>query len=1138
MSLQDRLQNATGDKYDVERLIGYGGMAGVYLARDTQLNRYVALKLISPGVVLDPRMVRRFFQEAQTMAQLSHRHIVPIYDINERDDLVYMVMRYVPGRTLAEVVADSGEPLEPDLVATWMAQIASALAHAHTRSIAVIHRDIKPSNILLDENGDALLTDFGIAKIQGESNLTRTGHLIGTPAYMSPEQVQGAELGPASDQYSLGTVAYELLAGVPPFKGPTLMVLQAHSSREAPPLEEARPECPQPLARVVQRMLAKSPDDRWPSMATLSAEFGRVIRAPVTPGILVTWAKRVHKVMIPDSPDAVTLGTKERLEARILDQDGRPLDGRRVRWASTNEQVIQISPDGVVAGTGVGSAMIVARSGNAVTTLEVKVLPPSVSQIVVSPPSVEMATGEVRRLDVTCYSRAGEVVDAATRFRSSAPDVVTVQEDGTIAGITPGEATITVSAGGVDQGVAVRVEAAAVVSLTPAIDQVDLTVGDETRIAVTAVGQDGRPQPDSAVWWSSSNPDVVTVTGDGWVRAVYPGEAVLTASAGPTSARVHVAVRGAAHPAGESDRGSMAGAATAVPEATGFFRPENFEVAPAPPAPPASPPGASGPPPRGAREQGPPVHAPARPPVGGDPAPGAGPAQVSWSNPTVRLAALGLLGLIVGFGLFRAFSGGGQGGALQVSLVPGDTTVSVGEAFQARVSSSRELVAEAIQWTSSDNSVITVSATGLARARTPGTAEISVRGSNLASAATMIVNVVPAESGNVAMILGPTEVVVGSGAATYRVQSPEGEPQNGDVNWIVDREDLATVSSRGELTPRAAGTVRLTALFDGEALVFPLEILAAPEVPVVYRDIQIARVPTRVTRGTLIQPQAALVDDRGRSQASSSVSWTSSNPAVLRQTGPASFEAAATGQAALEVYSASAGLRRSTTVTVVAPEQRAPDPVEPDPDPVEPDPDPVPSQLRIGPRDVSFGPGESRALTATVADQLGRPMAQPQIEWLSRDPAVATVSAAGSVSGQAPGSTQVVGRIGSVVDSVLVRVTAAAPTSDDALAAARSCVALVESEDAGGLRTLMTDTQARSHGEFLRVVENGRLTPNGPVAGLTVDGTRASFGLPVRHRTGFGANREGTMRFEIELARQGQAWSLAACSPAADAELP
>ncbi|MDH3223952.1 MAG: Ig-like domain-containing protein, partial [Gemmatimonadota bacterium] len=1022
LALQDRLSKASADKYEVKRLIGYGGMAGVYLARDTQLNRYVALKLISPGLVLDPRMVRRFFQEAQTMAQLSHRHIVPIYDIRERDDLVYMVMRYVPGRTLAEVVSDAGEPLDPDLVATWMAQIAAALAHAHTRPVAVIHRDIKPSNILLDENGDALLTDFGIAKIQGDSNLTRTGHLIGTPAYMSPEQCQGRDLTSASDQYSLGTVAYELLAGVPPFQGPTLMILQAHSSSEAPRLLDSRPECPKPLADVVERMLAKAPEDRWPDMASLSREFAQVIRAPVSPGTLITWSKRVHQVTIPASADRVTLGTEERLEARILDQDGHEIGGRRIQWSSTNEQVAKVSPDGVVVGAGLGSAVIVARSGHAVTTLEIQVLPPTVSHIVVSPPSVEMQTGEARTLSVTCYARSGESVSAAPTFRVDRRDVVTVGLDGTLEALAPGEATVTVSAGGLDQTVAVRVEAATVATITPSVPRLDLTPGQRATIPVEVVGQDGRVQKNSVLWWSSSDPSVALVSGNGEIEAVAPGEALLTASAGATSATVHLVVRPAA--------GVTVGAAA------GAVHP------PAPPHPGATEIFAGGvPQPHGYGAPGPPVadrapdaaHAASSGPAAGPPPPHAGQAGVEAPphDPEARrfgpmaqrgvLAAIALL-LVLVLGRW-ALSGGGESDPA-VTLGPADTTLVAGQAFQVRLAGAGALAGESVQWASSDNSVATVSSTGMAQARTPGTAQISVRVPGITSSSSIVVNVVPAETAGRAVILGPAEVALGDRPAAYRIQTNDGStPDAGDVTWSVDRGDLATVSPSGELTGRGPGTVEITATLRGEAVTQRVEIVPQPEQRVAFRNIEIARVPSRVTAGTTIQPVATLIDQGGQRHDAGNVSWSSSNSGVLRQTGPASFRGASPGEATLEVYSPSAGLRRSVSVIVAAAPAPPPD-NRPQPEPDPPPPDLSPARVVISPRDQEVGRGDSRSLSAATLTAAGSPVSGTPLSWSSTNPAVATVTAQGVLTGVGAGSTHVVVQSGALRDSILVRVTA------------------------------------------------------------------------------------------------------------------
>ncbi len=371
--LQGRLSKATEGKYEVDRLVGYGGMAGVYLARDIHLNRNVALKLILPAVVVDPKMVRRFRQEAQTMAQLNHRHIVPVYDIQESDELLFIVMQYVPGRTLSEVATDASTELAPDLVATWMIQISEALAHAHDRPTSVIHRDIKPSNILLDETGDAQLADFGIAKVQGDSNLTRTGHLIGTPAYMSPEQCRGGSLTAASDQYSLGTVAYELLTGAPPFLGPTLSVLLAHSADEPADLTVSRPGCPSELASVIQRMLAKKPEDRWAGMEEAGEALREAIGSMVAPRQLKVWAKHSLNIDV-DARSPLNVGTSQQLQTRVLDSEGEELVGRRVHWSSTNTSVASITREGLVGGERPGSAVLVGRSGKAVTTVEMEIV--------------------------------------------------------------------------------------------------------------------------------------------------------------------------------------------------------------------------------------------------------------------------------------------------------------------------------------------------------------------------------------------------------------------------------------------------------------------------------------------------------------------------------------------------------------------------------------------------------------------------------------------------------------------------------------------------------------------------------------------------------------------------------------------
>ncbi len=260
----DRLREAAAPRYRILELLGYGGMAGVYLGEEPRLARKVAIKVMAPSLMVDPRMVERFQQEARSTARLSHPHIVTIHEIDERDGLHYFVMSYVEGPSLDEILKDADRPLPVSTVRRWLFQIAGALNHAHRSGI--VHRDVKPGNVLVDPDGNAVVTDFGIAKVADEPGLTRTGMVVGTPSYMSPEQCMGGEVASAADQYALGALAYQLLTGRPPFTGPSMAVLQAHLSELPRPILELRPDCPPPMAELVHRMLAKNPAERWPSM--------------------------------------------------------------------------------------------------------------------------------------------------------------------------------------------------------------------------------------------------------------------------------------------------------------------------------------------------------------------------------------------------------------------------------------------------------------------------------------------------------------------------------------------------------------------------------------------------------------------------------------------------------------------------------------------------------------------------------------------------------------------------------------------------------------------------------------------------------------------------------------------------------
>src|SRR6266566_1082456 len=241
--LLDTLRKATLGEYEIQAELGHGGMATVYLAHDLALDRKVAIKVLAPALLLmGEGMGERFKREARTAAALSHPHIIPIYAVKESQDVLYFVMKYVRGRALDAVIRDVG-PLPIAMVQAILAQVSDALGYAHRHG--VIHRDVKSANIMLDEDGWAVVTDFGIAKVVQAEGLTLTGVTVGTPTYMSPEQCDMREVTGGSDQYSLGVVAYEMLTGHLPFKGDsTMSVMYAHFNEPPRPVTELRPDCP------------------------------------------------------------------------------------------------------------------------------------------------------------------------------------------------------------------------------------------------------------------------------------------------------------------------------------------------------------------------------------------------------------------------------------------------------------------------------------------------------------------------------------------------------------------------------------------------------------------------------------------------------------------------------------------------------------------------------------------------------------------------------------------------------------------------------------------------------------------------------------------------------------------------------
>jgi serine/threonine-protein kinase len=266
----------TFGRYVIKEIVGRGGMSTVYLAHDPRFGRDVALKVMSTAFQNDPTFRGRFEREARTIATLEHPSIVPVYDFGEDEDQLYLVMRYMPGGSLAERIIEG--PIAIDEALAIVKPIASALDHAHKHGI--IHRDLKPGNILFDEYNNAFLSDFGIVKVaEATSSLTGSG-VIGTPAYMSPEQVHGdQQLDGRSDIYTLGIILYEMLTTRKPFRADTpVKLMMAHVLTPAPSILDAKPDLPTGFDNIIQKTLSKKPEDRYAN----GREFTQALTLTIT----------------------------------------------------------------------------------------------------------------------------------------------------------------------------------------------------------------------------------------------------------------------------------------------------------------------------------------------------------------------------------------------------------------------------------------------------------------------------------------------------------------------------------------------------------------------------------------------------------------------------------------------------------------------------------------------------------------------------------------------------------------------------------------------------------------------------------------------------------------------------------------
>ena len=400
----DAVRQATLGEYEILGELGRGGMATVYLAHDIALDRRVAIKVMAPALLSGEGMAERFKREARTAASLSHPNIIPIYAVRDTEHALYFVMKLIEGRPLDSIIHEIG-PLPIPMAQAILHQVGAALGYAHKHG--VVHRDVKAANVMVDSGGWAVVTDFGIAKVAEAHGLTVTGATVGTPSYMSPEQCDAKELTGASDQYSLGIVAYEMLTGRLPFTAVSVMaIMYAHFNEPPPPITGIRPDVPAGLAAAVMRMLEKDPAKRWPSMeaavaaiggaplapgdpvhvqlvtlasAGRSAQLGRRISTPLSPTPIGRGGagKTTNVAALTITPRDVTIavGGAVQLTVTAKRRSGSTQAGHGATWASTHPEVVTVSSSGLATAVSAGVATLTATIENTSATATVTVTP-------------------------------------------------------------------------------------------------------------------------------------------------------------------------------------------------------------------------------------------------------------------------------------------------------------------------------------------------------------------------------------------------------------------------------------------------------------------------------------------------------------------------------------------------------------------------------------------------------------------------------------------------------------------------------------------------------------------------------------------------------------------------------------------
>ena len=568
--LLQKLRQATLGEYEIRGELGRGGMAAVFLAHDLHLNRKVAIKVMLPGLAYSERMWDRFLAEARTAARLDHAHIVYVHSVKDHDRFLYFVMKYIDGRAVDDLIAQHHAFPIP-VAQTLLVEVARALDYAHREG--VVHRDIKPANIMIDHKGSAFVMDFGIARAHDSEHYTQTGATIGTPAYMSPEQCHAHDTTAASDQYSLGVVAYELFTGVPPFTGSPIELQVAHMQELPRPVRDLRPDLSLELSGAIMRMLEKDPADRWPSLHHLVPIFARGLDqhddAPRNHLISMVKSGPPRRQSYPETPVSPT----------PIDPGRTPVAPYPARPSSTTlplsamtatvgagapASVSTSKPEGLLVGAGAFGFAEAAFGGPQEAATETTMAPVMIPPVADQPPpdAVPLMAARTRLPPARGMLIGAGVVGVVAVIgvfamrKGSAPAPVTAPvaapADSSHTAASAIDAALgdsTVVGHGQDSTAivkgkppkAVSADAVALLVLTPTKDR--LTPGDTARIRLDAMDDSGNRVTTHQIVWATSNPSVVRFVAPGRIVALREGTATVTVNAGSASNRLILNVR-------------------------------------------------------------------------------------------------------------------------------------------------------------------------------------------------------------------------------------------------------------------------------------------------------------------------------------------------------------------------------------------------------------------------------------------------------------------------------------------------------------------------------------------------------------------------------------------------------------------